>query len=92
MTMLMVTYAVMGIGMSMAMPGLNAAASLAVDGHEQGAVAGLLSAAPTAGMIFGPAVGAAMYSVSIDLPMYVGGALTAIVGVYFLFLKVPDPK
>ncbi len=54
-------FAGMGFSFALAAPGLNAAASLAVGPHEQGAVAGWLAAAPAFGMVFGPALGGIVY-------------------------------
>lgn len=50
-----------GVGAGLAGPGYMAAASRAVDAHEQGAVAGLVSAAPALGYIVGPLAGTALY-------------------------------
>jgi MFS family permease len=90
--MLYVAYAGMGLSFAMAAPGLNAAASLAVEPAEQGAVAGLLSSAPAFGMVFGPALGGLVYDVAPDLPMIGGAVLSLLVGIYFLFVDIPDPK
>ena len=49
-------------------PGLNAAGSLSVRPEEQGAVAGLLSAAPTVGMTFGPLLCGIVYSAAPNAP------------------------
>jgi MFS family permease len=87
---LVLAYALMGLTASFAMPSLSAAASLSVEPHEQGAAAGLLTAAPTLGMIFGPALGAVLYQQNIFLPLYLGGAAMVLSGVYFWFVKVPD--
>ena len=90
--MLYVSFAGMGLCFALAAPGLNAAASLAVEPHEQGAVAGWLASAPAFGMIFGPALGGAVYNVAPDLPMLSGAALSVMVGVYFFFVRIPDPR
>jgi MFS family permease len=90
--MLYLAYAGMGLSFAMAAPGLNAAASLAVEPAEQGAVAGLLSSAPAFGMVFGPALGGLVYDVAPDLPMIGGAVLSLLVGIYFLFVDIPDPK
>jgi len=90
--MLYLTFAGMGLSFAMAMPGLNAAASISVDLAEQGAVAGLLGAAPTLGMVFGPILGGAIYSVGPNWPMLAGGAACMALGVYFQFVRVPDPR
>ena len=84
-------YAAMGLAVALATPGLNAAASLAVGPQEQGAVAGLLAAAPAFGMIFGPALGGILYNVTESLPMMLGGSLVAVLGVYFWFVAIPEP-
>ena len=84
-------YAAMGLAVALATPGLNAAASLAVGPQEQGAVAGLLAAAPAFGMIFGPALGGILYNVVENLPMILGGSLVAVLGVYFWFVAIPEP-
>ena len=90
-TQMYLLYAAMGLAVALATPGLNAAASLAVGPHEQGAVAGLLAAAPAFGMIFGPALGGSLYSFSPALPMFLGSGVMAILGIYFWFVAVPEP-
>ena len=57
------SFAGIGIAFSMVTPGLNSAATLNVETHEQGEVAGLLAAAPVVGMIFGPIIGAFLHQV-----------------------------
>ena len=81
-----------GMSFALAAPGLNAAASLAVEPAEQGAVAGLLSSAPAFGMVFGPALGGVVYNIAPNLPMIGGAALSVAVGVYFFFVRIPDPQ
>ena len=85
-------YAAFGISFGFVAPGLNAAGSLSVRPEEQGAVAGLLSAAPTVGMIFGPILCGIVYRAAPALPMLGGAVLTVLVGAWFLVVKVPDPK
>lgn len=87
---LYLVFAGMGFAVSMAMPSLSAAASLSIGPHEQGAAAGLLAAAPTLGMVFGPVTGAMMYEISPQLPMQVGAGMVALTGVYFWFVNVPE--
>jgi MFS family permease len=86
-----VSYAGMGLAFALAAPGLNAAASLAVEDSEQGAVAGLLSSAPAFGMVFGPFLGGVVYKVAPDLPMLGGAALSILMGIAFWFVNIPDP-
>lgn len=56
-----------GLGIGMVVPGFTSGASLTVDSHEQGKVAGLLGAAPAIGFIIGPVLGTALYSLD---PIY----------------------
>ena len=85
-------YGLFGLSFGFTAPGLNAAGSLSVEREEQGAVAGLLSAAPTVGMIFGPVLCGLVYSVAPVSPMLGGAVLTTLVGIWFLFVNVPDPR
>jgi len=64
-----------GLGFGMVRPGYAAAASLAVDPHEQGAIAGLTGATSGAGFIFGPMIATGLYHVSPSAPYIFGGAL-----------------
>lgn len=85
-------YGLFGLSFGFTAPGLNAAGSLSVEREEQGAVAGLLSAAPTVGMIFGPILCGLVYTVAPVMPMLGGAVLTTLVGIWFLFVNVPDPR
>jgi MFS family permease len=85
-------YGLFGLSFGFTAPGLNAAGSLSVRPEEQGAVAGLLSAAPTVGMIFGPLLCGIVYSAAPNAPMLGGALLTVALIVWFLFVKVPDPR
>lgn len=89
---LYVGYGLFGLSFGFTAPGLNAAGSLSVEREEQGAVAGLLSAAPTVGMIFGPVLCGLVYTVAPVMPMLGGAVLTTLVGIWFLFVNVPDPR
>jgi MFS family permease len=89
---LYVGYAIFGLSFGFAAPGLNAAGSLSVRPDEQGAVAGLLSAAPTVGMIIGPILCGLVYRAAPSLPMLGGAMLTLLIGVSFWFVRVPDPR
>ena len=85
-------YAAFGLSFGFTAPGLNAAGSLSVRPDEQGAVAGLLSAAPTVGMIFGPILCGLVYRAAPILPMLAGAALTVGIGIWFQFVHVPEPR
>ena len=50
------------------MPGVSSAASLRVGVEEQGAVAGLMSACPALGFIFGPVIGTGLYQLQPHWP------------------------
>lgn len=85
-------YAVFGLSFGFAAPGLNAAASLSVGPGEQGAVAGLLSAAPTVGMIFGPILCGVVYRASPQLPLLAGVVLTLAVLSWYFSIRMPEPR
>ncbi len=53
--------ALFGFGMGLAGPGYNAAATLVVEPHEQGALAGLMGAAASMGFVVGPLLGGYLY-------------------------------
>ena len=84
------SFAGIGVAFSMITPGLNSAATLSVEEHEQGEVAGLLSAAPVVGMIFGPAIGALLYNINPSYPFFFGSLAVIVLGIYFQFVKTPD--
>jgi MFS family permease len=86
---LMLGFAIMGLAFACATPGLNGCASLAVEPHEQGAAAGLLSAANTVGAIFGPVVGVSLYQLAPNAPMLAGAGWLAVMSVWALTVKAP---
>ena len=73
-----------GLGIGMVRPGYAAAASLAVEPHEQGTVAGLVGATAGAGFIFGPMIATSLYDVSPVAPYIFGAALVAACHLYAL--------
>ncbi|MGA7710311.1 MAG: MFS transporter [Rhizomicrobium sp.] len=73
-----------GLGFGMVRPGYSAAASLAVDPHEQGAIAGLTGATSGAGFIFGPMIATGLYRLSPFAPYVFGAALMAACHAYAL--------
>jgi len=89
---LYVGYGMFGLSFGFAAPGLNAAASLAVNADEQGAVGGLLTAAPTVGMIVGPVLCGFVYSAAPQAPMFGGALLSASMAVAWFFVRVPQPR
>jgi MFS family permease len=66
--------ALSGLGFGMARPGFVSGASLAVEPHEQGAVAGIIGGASATGFIFGPLIGW-MYERSPFAPYWFGAIL-----------------
>ena len=68
----------------MVRPGYAASASLAVDPHEQGAIAGLTGATAGAGFIFGPLIATGLYRIAPTAPYIFGAALVAVMYVYAL--------
>ena len=70
--LLCASFFIVGVGSAMAIPSANALGSLSVTREEQGAAAALMSAAPPAGFIFGPLIGAGLYK-------YVGHAAPLVV-------------
>jgi len=89
-----------GLGFGLVRPGYAAAASLSVDPHEQGAIAGLTGATAGAGFIFGPMLATGLYRISPSAPFIFGGGLMLICYLYALFsphlknagLIAPDEK
>jgi MFS family permease len=80
--LLALAMAIFGFGMGLAAPGYNASATLTVEAHEQGALAGLLSAAPGLGYVVGPLLGGWLYSVNITFPYWTAAVVVAMLGVF----------
>ena len=74
-----------GLGFGMVRPGYAAAASLSVDPHEQGAIAGLTGATSGAGFIFGPMIATWLYHVHPSAPYLFGLGLMLACFLYALF-------
>lgn len=78
-TAILAAYGVAAFGMGLIFPTFQAMAANAVEPHEQGAAAGVLSAAQGLGMVLGPLAGTLLYHLSPALPyLLVGGALIAL--------------
>jgi len=58
-----------GFAVSLAMPSLTTAASLAVGREDQGVAAGLLAAAPTFGMVLGPTADGGYWAIGLHKPV-----------------------
>jgi len=88
---LCLAFLIVGAGAALAVPAANALGSLSVDRHEQGSAAALLAAAPPAGFIFGPLLGAALYQWAAPLPLYASASVMAILGVYAVLVVARRP-
>lgn len=74
----------LGMGMGMAMPSIMAAASMAVNADEQGAVAGLIASCPAIGFVAGPILGGILYQINVTYPSMLSG--TIFIAVFLLML------
>jgi MFS family permease len=72
-----VAMAALGIGLGLLRPGSSAGASLSVEPHEQGAVAGLSGAVGVTGNIFGPLLGTGLYTLTPIAPYALNAAVMA---------------
>lgn len=83
-------FAFLGASMAMSNAGMAGAASLSVEPHEQGAVGGLLSAAPILGMCIGPLIGPLLFEqISPTFPILFAMVVFALLSVYGFTVKVP---
>lgn len=73
----LVALVALGTGLGFARPGNAAGASLSVEGHEQGSVAGLLSGTVVIGNIFGPLLGTSIFEVTPIGPYVLNALLMA---------------
>jgi len=79
----------MGFAVSLAMPSLTAAASLKLGAQDQGVGAGLLTAAPTFGMVLGPMSMGFLYQLSPVLSIQLCAGMLILTGIFFWFVNVP---
>ena len=86
---LYVVFVGMGFAVSLAMPSLTAAASLSLGPQDQGIGAGLLTAAPTFGMVLGPLSMGFLYEFSPVLSVQLCAGMVLLTGIYFWFVNVP---
>ena len=89
--MLCIAFLVVGAGAALTVPAANALGSLSVERHEQGSAAALLAAAPPSGFIFGPLIGATLYSVAAPLPFFVSAAVMFALAAYALVVTAKKP-
>ncbi|WP_378733249.1 MFS transporter [Nocardia brasiliensis] len=83
-TRLAISQILVGGGVALLFPGLQAALSNAVTIDKQGSVAGLSFGAASFGYVAGPLLGTGLLSVSLRLPYLVGAAAVACAGVVVL--------
>lgn len=79
---LCLSFLMVGAGSALAIPSANALGSLSVSRNEQGAAAALLSAAPPAGFVFGPLIGATLYQINHAFPLIASAVLVGVLAVY----------
>ncbi len=85
--LLAVGMAFMGTGLGLSMPSISAGASLAVTPHEQGAVAGLVSACPALGFGAGPPIAGWLYQMEPVYASWFSAAVFAILFIVILFTR-----
>tara|TARA_R110002167_G_scaffold111490_5_gene283306 strand:+ start:27 stop:1319 length:1293 start_codon:yes stop_codon:yes gene_type:complete len=85
------SFLVVGAGAALAVPSANALGSLSVAREEQGSAAALLAAAPPAGFIFGPLIGATLYSILPSLPLVASASVVGILAVYAFAVTARRP-
>jgi MFS family permease len=83
-TWLAIALATQGLGTGLIGPGVTAALSLSVRDDQQGAVAGLNSAAQGLGRMLGPLIGTGLYQVRPAYPYVLSACLLALVSVFLL--------
>lgn len=67
----------LGVGLGLLRPGSAAGASLSVEAHEQGAVAGLVNGVSVIGNVIGPMIGTTLYSIDPAGPYLLNAAVMA---------------
>jgi MFS family permease len=74
---LTLAFALASLGFGLFRPGFTSGASLAVERHEQNAVAGMVTSVNGVAFIGGPAIGVALYGLAWSLPFLAVGVLMA---------------
>ena len=85
--MLYLAMALFGFGMGLTGPSFTATATMAVESHEQGGLAGLLGAIAGLGFMFGPLLGGALYRISPSYPYWCAAMVMSAVIVLFMFFE-----
>ncbi len=86
-------FSVFGVSMALSNAGVSGGASLSVTPQEQGAIGGLLSAAPIFGMVIGPLIGPWLFeSFGPQAPVLVAIVAFSILSVYAFGVKVGTPE
>ncbi|MCR8984700.1 MFS transporter [Brevibacillus laterosporus] len=75
-------FLLLGVGGGFAMPGYTAGVSLASGEEEQGAAAGLTTAATGVGSFVAPIAGTALYRIQPEAPYWVGFLVVALLTIY----------
>lgn len=75
---LVASMTVFGLGLGLAGPGYAAGATLRVEAHEQGGIAGLVASAPGLGFVIGPLLGAWLYAISPSFPYWAAACVYAV--------------
>ncbi|CAA0114868.1 Tetracycline resistance protein, class B [BD1-7 clade bacterium] len=76
-----------GLGMGFCGPSFTAAASLQVEAHEQGALAGLIGAVAGMGFMLGPMIGGVLYAMAPSYPYLLAVAIAIVL---LIFVNLPS--
>ena len=91
MVLVWLAFSLFGTSMALANAGIAGGASLSVEPHEQGAVGGLLSAAPILGMVMGPLLGPLLFEqFGPKAPGLTGLVAFTLLSLYALRIRVPE--
>lgn len=77
--MLLAAMALFGFGMGLTAPAYGASASMVVEPHEQGGLAGLLGSVAGLGFVAGPLIGGFLYRISPSYPYYCAAAIMGLI-------------
>ncbi|MFT5887841.1 MAG: MFS family permease [Zhongshania sp.] len=91
-TGLYIAMTLFGFGMGLTGPSFSASSTLAVDGHEQGGLAGLIGAVAGLGFMAGPLIGGALYRVSPSYPYWCAAGLMMVIMVSLFLQKKWAPS